>query len=102
MPTAPRCFEEHTSDVGVTCLRDGSLSTLCAAGVLARNDTAVRHQLLRGLEASEAPDLDGYRRCDQLSDAPQCLQPIDHRAHRRGRILDGVVDRLLKASDALA
>jgi len=66
---SPRRLEEDTSHVGIAGLGDSSLSPCIAARMLARDDTAVRHQLLGGLEAREASDLDRDRRRTELADS---------------------------------
>src|SRR5262249_37891692 len=73
VPARPRGLEEHATHVRVAGVGDGALASRVAARMLARTHAAIGHQLLRGLEAREASDLDGHRRRAQLADTAQRL-----------------------------
>src|SRR5262249_9146993 len=83
MATSPCGFEAPRTDVSVAGLGDRTLPTSVAAGVFARHDAAVGHELLGSLEAREAADLDGEGGCTELPDTTQGLEAVDHGTHRR-------------------
>src|SRR5579863_10230271 len=91
MLVGPGRFNNHSAQVGVPGLGDPSALNAIAAGMFARDQAAVAHQLPR-LEARETADLgdDRYRR--ELSNAAQCLQCFDYGSQLRRRLSDCLVN----------
>src|SRR3972149_3768074 len=78
VPIGPRPFDEGPPGVGVPSLGDAALPAPRPRGVLRRGEPQVTHELARGVEPREVPELghqdDGARELDP----PQRLDGLDH------------------------
>ena len=99
VPIGPRRFHHDPPQVRVAGLGDAASPRPRAAGVLARAQPAVAHQLRRAREAGELADFGDDRDRRDLRDPAQRLERLDHRAHRRRRRLHRLIDRVLEPFD---
>ena len=102
MTVRPCGFDEHPAKMTVAGFGDSAATRLAPTRVLARHRTAVAHQLRRTIKARQLSHFGDESGGRQLRYATQRLQGVDDGAHRRGHLVDGLVNGALQAHDALA
>src|SRR5688572_21307362 len=99
MSVVPRRFDEHTAEVSVAGLGDGSAPILWSARVFGRNHAGVAHDLSGTLEAGESSELGCKSDRGDLAHATQRLKGV-YESSKVGRgVRNGAIDRSFEALD---
>src|SRR5579862_287495 len=101
MLVGPSGFQDDSSEMRIAGFGNVSSLDAVAAGVLARDQTAIAHQLPWIRKAGQTPNFGYYRYGDDLSHPAQCLQGLYYFPDfDRGRD-HGIIDRLLQKLDTI-